>query len=166
MKMKKLIGALLALVLLVGCATNKNLSPEKAKRMTETTQKVNEALNKQLFTIEVNHVYPQRLPAKALSYGYYVRVTADSVYSCLPYFGHAYRVPYGGGKGLNFAEKITDYVMQRGKDGKINIYFKVNNKEDRYDYRLEVFDNGRAFVDISSDERDRIGFAGMMDIGK
>ena len=155
MKMKKLIGALLALVLLVGCATNKNLSPEKAKRMAETTQKVNEALNKQLFTIEVNHVYPQRL-----------RVTADSVYSCLPYFGHAYRVPYGGGKGLNFAEKITDYVMQRGKDGKINIYFKVNNKEDRYDYRLEVFDNGRAFVDISSDERDRIGFAGMMDIGK
>ena len=144
MKMKKLIGALLALVLLVGCATNKNLSPEKAKRMAETTQKVNEALNKQLFTIEVNHVYPQRLPAKALSY----------------------RVPYGGGKGLNFAEKITDYVMQRGKDGKINIYFKVNNKEDRYDYRLEVFDNGRAFVDISSDERDRIGFAGMMDIGK
>jgi hypothetical protein len=93
-------------------------------------------------------------------------VTADSVYSCLPYFGHAYRVPYGGGKGLNFAEKITDYVMQRGKDGKINIYFKVNNNEDRYDYRLEVFDNGRAFVDISSDERDRIGFAGMMDIGK
>lgn len=105
MKMKKLIGALLALVLLVGCATNKNLSPEKAKRMAETTQKVNEALNKQLFTIEVNHVYPQRLPAKALSYGYYVRVTADSVYSCLPYFGHAYRVPYGGGQGLNFAEK-------------------------------------------------------------
>lgn len=129
MKMKKLIGTLLALVLLVGCATNKNLSPEKAKRMAETTQKVNEALNKQLFTIEVNHVYPQRLPAKALSYGYYVRVTADSVYSCLPYFGHAYRVPYGGGTGLNFAEKITDYVMQRGKDGKINIYFKVNIKK-------------------------------------
>ena len=56
--------------------------------------------------------------------------------------------------------------MQRGKDGKINIYFKVNNKEDRYDYRLEVFDKGMALVDISSDERDPIGFAGMMDIGK
>ena len=89
--------------------------------------------------------------AKALSYGYYIKVSGDSLYSYLPYFGHAYRVPYGGGKGLDFAEKMTEYTITKGKGGRMNIDIKVDNREDRYTYHLEVYDNGRAFLDVSSD---------------
>ena len=143
--MKRMILAAIVIALLAGCAGTQNLSPEKAKRQAEIAQKVNEGLKKQRYTIEVNHVYPQRMHAKALSYGYYMKVSGDSLYSYLPYFGHAYRVPYGGGKGLDFAEKMTEYTIT---------------------YHLEVYDNGRAFLDVSSDERDRIGFSGLMDVGR
>lgn len=106
--MKRMILAAIVIAVLAGCAGTQNLSPEKAKRQAETAQKVNEGLKKQRYTIEVNHVYPQRMHAKALSYGYYIKVSGDSLYSYLPYFGHAYRVPYGGGKGLDFAEKMAE----------------------------------------------------------
>ena len=52
------------------------------------------------------------------------------------------------------------------KDGRMNIEIKVNNREDRYAYHLEVYDNGHAYIDVSADERDRIGFAGMMNVGR
>ena len=164
--MKQVIGVALAIALLAGCAGTRNLSPEKAKRQAEMAQKVNEGLEKQQYTIEVSHVYPMRMQAKALSYGYYIKVSGDSIYSYLPYFGHAYRVPYGGGKALDFAEKMTEYTISKGKDGRMNIEIKVNNREDRYAYHLEVYDNGHAYIDVSADERDRIGFAGMMNVGR
>ena len=164
--MKRMILAAIVIAVLAGCAGTQNLSPEKAKRQAETAQKVSEGLKKQRYTIEVNHVYPQRMHAKALSYGYYIKVSGDPLYSYLPYFGHAYRVPYGGGKGLDFAEKMTEYTITKGKGGRMNIDIKVDNREDRYTYHLEVYDNGRAFLDVSSDERDRIGFSGMMDVGR
>ena len=140
----------MAIALLAGCAGTRNLSPEKAIRQAEMAQKVNEGLKKQRYTIEVNHVYPQRMHAKALSYGYYIKVSGDSLYSYLPYF----------------AEKMNDYTITKGKDGRMNIEIKVNNREDRYAYHLEVYDNGHAYIDVSADERDRIGFAGMMNVGR
>ena len=164
--MKRMIWAVLAICLLAGCTATQNLSPEKAKQQAQTTHRVNEGLEKRQYTIDVNHVYPQRMQAKALTYGYYIKVSGDSIYSYLPYFGRAYRVPYGGGKGLDFVEKITDYATSKGKNGRTNIDIKVDNSEDRYTYHIEVYDNGRAFLDVSSDERDRIGFAGMMNVGK
>ena len=56
--------------------------------------------------------------------------------------------------------------ITKGKDGRMNIEIKVNNREDRYAYHLEVYDNGHAYIDVSADERDRIGFAGMMNVGR
>ena len=85
--MKQVIGVAVAIALLAGCAGTRNLSPEKAKMQAEMAQKVNEGLEKQQYTIEVSHVYPMRMQAKALSYGYYIKVSGDSIYSYCPISG-------------------------------------------------------------------------------
>ena len=40
--------------------------------------------------------------SRALTSDYSIEIRNDSVFSYLPYFGVAYNVPYGGGKGLIF----------------------------------------------------------------
>lgn len=56
----------------------------------------------------MDYMIPLRGGGKSVS-TYYIKVSADSLDSYLPYFGQARHIPYGGGKGLNFQEKIDTY---------------------------------------------------------
>lgn len=75
-------------------------------------------------------------------------------------------VPYGGGKGLNFIGQITAYEAFQVKAGLYRVIMGVYNDEEEYRYFLEVFENGRATLDISSYNRDPISFMGEMEFDK
>ena len=107
--------ALVAAVLLGGCAT----SEERAAQKAEQVKKVAAALNERQYKIAIARMYPMKGPSKTVSYGYSVEVKNDSLFSYLPYFGRAYNVPYGGGKGLNFSAPIESYQEGMGKNGAI-----------------------------------------------
>ena len=100
--------------------------------------------------------------SKSVSYGYSVEVRNDSLISYLPYFGRAYSVPYGGGKGLNFTERIGSYKEFQEKSGKRHIEIGLKNEEDTYLYTIVVFDNGKSSIDVQSRQRERISFSGDM----
>ena len=54
--------------------------------------------------------------SKHLTSDYSLEIRNDSVYSYLPYFGVAYNVPYGGGKGLNLVllyQNILQHIAKR-----------------------------------------------------
>jgi hypothetical protein len=89
-------------------------------------------------------------------------VDGDQVDSYLPYVGEAYRVPYGGGKGLNFQGKIEDYTMTKATTNRLVIEFNVTNEEDAYHYRIDLFTNGKAIIDVIARDRDAISFDGEM----
>lgn len=74
---------------------------EKAARKAALVEK---ALADRHYTIDVQMMYPQQGPARNVSGDYSLEVRGDTLISSLPYFGRAYLVPYGGGKGLNFSE--------------------------------------------------------------
>lgn len=148
----------LALVMLSGCAT----SEERAARMAEQKKKVVTALTERNYKISVDRMYPMKGSSRNVSYGYSVEVRNDSLISYLPYFGRAYSVPYGGGKGLNFSERIGSYKEFKEKDGRRNIEIGLKNEEDTYLYRIEVFDNGKSSIDVQSRQRDRISYSGDM----
>ena len=111
--MKAFITSLLftcsALVTLSGCAT----AEERAARAAEQALKVKTALTQRRYKIDVNRMYPMNGNSRNVSYGYSVEVRNDTLISYLPYFGRAYNVPYGGGKGLNFSERIGSYHETR-----------------------------------------------------
>ena len=95
-----LLFACSAMVTLSGCAT----AEERAARAAEQALKVKTALTQRRYKIDVNRMYPMNGNSRNVSYGYSVEVRNDTLISYLPYFGRAYNVPYGGGKGLNFSE--------------------------------------------------------------
>ena len=97
-----------------------------------------------------------------LSSPYSLKVNGDTVVSYLPFFGRAYSVPYGGGKGLNFTGKVISYETSRNKK-EYNIKMGVDSDEDQYIYYIDVYENGRAVILVASKNRSNITFYGEMD---
>ncbi len=161
--MNKLLFSILVsfvtLVVLSACITPE----ERAARAAEQAAKVKAALSQRDFKISVDRMYTNRGGSKSLSYGYQVAVRNDSLISYLPYFGRAYNIPYGGGKGLNFSERISSYQESQGKNGLRVIDIDLQNEEDTYHYTLEVFDNGSSSITVMSRQRERISYSGEME---
>lgn len=151
-----LIIVLLSVLFLSGCAT----SEEKAAQMAEQAALVTRALNNREYKIAVDRMYPMRGSSRSVSFGYSVEVRNDSLISYLPYFGRAYNVPYGGGKGLNFSAPIGNYQEYMMRNGRHHIEIGVTNEEDTYLYTIEVFYNGNSSVEVRARQRERISYSG------
>lgn len=149
-----------ALILWSSCAT----SEEKAAQMAELSANVTNALNSRDYKIAIDRMYPMRGSSRHVSYGYSVEVRNDTLISYLPYFGRAYNVPYGGGKGLNFSAPIGSYQEFLKRNGQRHIEIGVTNDEDTYFYTIEVFDNGSSSVDVRARQRERISYSGSVEL--
>jgi len=142
------------------------ISEEKAAQMADLSANVTNALNNRDYKIAIDRMYPMRGSSRHVSFGYSVEVKNDTLVSYLPYFGRAYNVPYGGGKGLNFSAPIGSYQEFMIRNGLRRIEICVTNDEDTYLYTIEVFDNGSSSVDVRARQRERISYSGNVEIGK
>ncbi len=161
--MKKSIRLLLMSMMalwLVSCGTSDGLT--KAEREAQRVQQVVDAIEARKYTIAVDWMKPLGGMPRHVSSSYELKVDGDDVDSYLPYIGEAYRLPYGGGKGLNFKGKINDYKMSKSTSNRLVIEFNVTNDEDTYHYRIDMFTNGKAIIDVIAYDRDAISFDGEM----
>ena len=162
--MKRLLFSILlgssVCAMLSGCAS----AEERAARAAEQAAKVTEALEARDYKIAVNRMYPMKGSSRSVSYGYSIEVRNDSLISYLPYFGGAYNVPYGGGKGLNFSERIGSYRESQKNNGERQIEINVTNEEDTYIYLIKVFSNGNSSIDVTSRQRDHISYSGELEV--
>lgn len=158
--MKNWIIFIVLATALAGCAT----TAEKMEREAQTAAQVSEALASRHYTINVLMMYPQRGRAVNLTTSYSVEVKGDSLISYLPYFGRAYNVPYGGGKGLNFIAPITGYQTETDRKGTTRVVLTTENEEDKYQYVLEISTSGNSYVQVLSRQRDFIRYSGRMDL--
>ena len=157
MRTKKQIFMLL-LALLVGIPTlSAQSKKEKKEQKKEAVKKLIESEN---YKIDVNAAMPMRGRSIPLTSSYSLEIRNDSVISYLPYYGRAYSIPYGGGDGLNFKAVLKEYSMKMDKKGNAVIEFIARNPEDRYEYRVKVFPNGSASIDVNMQNRQSISFQG------
>lgn len=159
-KILMFIVVISAAILLSGCAS----SEEKAAQMAELSANVTNALNNRDYKIAVDRMYPMRGGSRHVSFGYSVEVRNDTLISYLPYFGRAYNVPYGGGKGLNYTAPIESYQEFMKRNGQRHIEIGVSNEEDTYFYTISVFENGNSMVDVRSRQRERISYSGNIEL--
>ena len=164
MKRWIIVGALGLLV--SACTTSRLTYAEKEEARRMLALRVSEVLEKRPLRIDVDYIMPKRGSSRHLSYGYSLEVRGDSVISYLPYFGRAYHVPYGGGKGLNFKALLSNYQVTRSKKDMTRVELRVQNDEDTYDYMIDVFDNGRVLLDVSPQNRESVSFSGMLNLDK
>lgn len=155
-----LMMTVFAALLLTACGTGNGLT--KAEREAAVTRQVQEGLDTRHYTIAVDWMKPLGGMARHVSSNYELKVMGDKVDSYLPYVGEAYRLPYGGGKGLNFKGDIENYSITYPTSNRSHIEFKVNNGEDVYYFRIDVFNNGKSIIDIIAQDRDAISFDGEM----
>ncbi len=150
-----------------GCATSQLSKAEKAARQARVAQAVADSLSRRSFTIEVNHVNPQRMPSRMLSFGYGVKVRdGEFIESYLPFFGQVYRAEFGEQTGLNFSDKIVQYQAGKVKNDRYAVELVVRRNLEMLVYRFDIFDNGRATVTVHSDNRDTMVFSGEMIVGE
>ncbi len=155
-----LMMTVLVAVLLQACGTTDGLT--NAERQAAITRQVQEGLDTRHYTIAVDWMKPLGGMARHVTSNYELKVNGDEVDSYLPYVGEAYRLPYGGGKGLNFKGKIENYTITYPTSNRSHIEFRVTNDEDTYYFRIDVFNNGKSIIDIIAQERDAISFDGEM----
>lgn len=129
----------------------------------EMAPAIKTALEAKDYKVEVTFMTPMKGRSRALTSSYYLAVRNDSIFSCLPYVGEAYSVPYGGGKGLVFDAPIERYEAEPGKKGRMEIQIKTRNEEDSYLYRLTVQPNGSVSVNVQPTRRQPISFSGRME---
>ncbi len=139
---------------IVGCSS---LTPaEKAERIRQ----VKAALDDRRYTIDVKEMYPMRGPSRNIARDWSIEVRGDTLVSYLPYIGRAFSAPFGQPKGLNFTALISKYHDQPAPKGLRIITMTADSGEDVINYRLEVFDNGQASIDVQPRNLEGIAFSG------
>ena len=149
------------------CASSQLSKAEKAAQQARVVQAVADSLDRRSFTIEVNHVNPQRMPSRMLTYGYGLKIRdGELIESYLPFFGRVYRAEFGEQTGLNFSDKIVQYQSAKVKKDCYAVELVVRRKLEMLVYRIDIFDNGRATISVRSDNRDSMFFSGEMIVGE
>lgn len=159
-RLSLIMMTMLTLIIMSACGTSNGFT--KAEREAAITRQVQEGLDTRHYTIAVDWMRPLGGMAQHVSSNFELKVNVDEVDCYLPYVGEAYRIPYGGGKGLNFQGKIENYSINYLTSNRSHIEFMVNNGEDVYHFRIDVFNNGKAIIDIIAQDRDAISFDGEM----
>jgi len=151
--------AILFVVIATACGVTRKTPQEQQAE----ARRIQEILDSRNYTIDINFMIPLRTSGKAVT-AHSIKVHGDTLSSYLPYFGEARMVPYGGGKGLNFQEKIDSYSDSGSSSEKRTIKIGVKNEEDSYVYTLTVFDSGDADLFVHCINRDDITYRGALKI--
>lgn len=136
----------------------------RSEKKARIERAVKEAVDSKTYEINVDRMHPIKGGSRTLTTNYSLKVRNDSVYSYLPYFGVAYSVPYGGGKGMIFNEPLTDYTTKKLKKGKVQVAFQTRSEGDNYEYSLTIYPNGSTTINVQATNRQSISYTGEMDI--
>ncbi len=150
-------------VMLIGCVITLS-AQNRRERKEQKAKAVKEQVVSENYKITVNSAYPRRGRSVQLSSPYSLAIRNDSVFSDLPYYGRAYSVPYGGGRGLIFSAPIKEYEMNTTRRGDAKIKFKARNPEDMYTFDVTVYSNGSASINVNMSNRESISFHGELEI--
>ena len=155
------ILCMMGLIVMSGCATSEAARAAKAEQLALTKAKIEEGLANRQYTIDIERAQPLA-PAGVinLTSSYSVTVAGDTLKSDLPFFGRAYNIPYGGGKGLRFQAPITNYYVDSTHRNRHIIYIDAVDTEDTYLYIITLFEGGTASVSVTPRQRSHIDFSG------
>lgn len=144
----------------VSCSSSKVMSKNEQAKI------VKERVENKHYTIDVNRMIPMNGQSRQLTSSYSLTIKGDTVVSHLPYFGQAYSVPYGGGKGLIFDAPITVYTQSFDEKGTAKISFQTRSEDDVYRFNVQIFSNGSSSIQVTPNNRQSISFYGDLNMGK
>ncbi|PKP34017.1 MAG: hypothetical protein CVU00_08685 [Bacteroidetes bacterium HGW-Bacteroidetes-17] len=135
---------------------------EARKAKIETT--VKKVIESKDFIFTVRNANPAIGPSIALNSDYDFKITGDSAYSYLPYFGEAYKAEYGSNEGgIKFENLIYNYrIVFNKKTSFYEIRFEIIEPSDTYRIYLNISSSGYGNLNISSNNRQTISYDGIL----
>ena len=132
-----------------------------ASRYSFTKGEMETLINEGRLTFVAETVMPLRQPSRQLTSMYDLKITTDSVFSFLPYFGRAYQAPMDPSDiGIQFTSTDFAYQVNHVKEKRWNISIKPNDVSSIQEMLLEIFSNGTASLQVTSTHREPISFRG------
>jgi hypothetical protein len=128
---------------------------------TLTDLQVKNLVNTKHYVFEAQTMTPQRGGLRQLTPGYSLKLAGDSLISYLPYFGRAYTAPVNpSDAGYDFASTNFDYNVSPKKKGSYQISIHTKDKINATDLLLTVYNDGTAYLQVTSSEKQPISFRG------
>jgi hypothetical protein len=137
--------------------SKKEIRAEKEAKQIEETKAVVES---KMFVFDARNVNPMKGRSITLTSEYDVKVTKDSIYSYLPYYGVAYTASYGGTDSpMIFDKPFETCNMEKTKKG-YEVKVAVKNGNDRLDFSFYISETGSTTLSVSSTNRQSITYYG------
>jgi hypothetical protein len=148
-------------------AQDKNKKQLKAEKELQKQKEIQTLIDSKNFVFEAQKVIPQGGRLLNLDYNTYFLKFNEAKTTCdLPFFGRAFRVPFGGGDGgIKFEGIPEDIQVKKGKKSYI-IKAVVKGKDDVYNLFFTVFFNGGASLSVNSNNRASISYDGEIEAPK
>ena len=144
MKTKRQVFILLVVVL-AGILT---LSAQNRKE--QRAEVVRNIISSKNYKIYVDTYIPPYRDPKQLNYLDSIEIKNDSVFSDL-FFVEESDIPYSGrGNELRFQVPLKKYTMDIDRKGNTHINFSVRTKVDKFNFKVVVYLDGRAIVNVRS----------------
>ena len=162
----KIISIFGAILFLNSCETQSNIAPQQvtsllqSKEFTFMAEKANPT---NYDVVKVLNSLPNSSASQILNLdsGYTLEIKKDEIIVQLPYFGRMYNPTYSTGKdSYRFTSK--DFTMNEAAVKKGSTIFTIFPKDQQNIRRmdLEVYQNGKAYLTIDSNDRQSISYDG------
>lgn len=152
-----LISLMMVTLVFMSCATQQ----ERAERRELMKKAVAEAVAKRQMHIDIMSMNSMRYGTRTVASDYFLELHGDSLRSYLPYLGQAHQAPMmSPAQGLNFDEPIQNIKESHPKEKLSRLEIGVRTQEDRYQYTIELYESGKAYINVQSQHRDPISFDG------
>jgi len=93
-----------------------------------------------------------------------IEIKNDSVFSDL-FFVEESDIPYSGrGNELRFQVPLKKYTMDIDRKGNTHINFSVRTKVDKFNFKVVVYFDGRAIVNVFMQHHQSVSFLGELNI--
>ncbi|MCF8363835.1 MAG: DUF4251 domain-containing protein [Prolixibacteraceae bacterium] len=139
--------------------TRKEIRQEKKEKIAA---RVDSMVTAKDYVFMARSAHPMSMPVVNLTSEYDLKVSGDSVFVYLPYYGRAYRVDYMSNEGgIKLDALHEEYSAKKDDDG-YEISFEAEGDSDTYTFNLSVFESGYASLHVSSYNRQSISFNGII----
>ncbi len=138
----------------------------KQQEAEQKTAWIKTHVEERALTCDIRQAQPMRGDLINLTTPYSFTISGDTVISHLPYFGQAYQIAYGGGNGLRFTAKVTDYKLTYDKKGTARLQFKCRTADDLIRFDVQIGTNGTVNIRALPNNRQSISYRGTIDLTK
>ncbi len=164
MKNLLIISILTLAVFTISAQEKKSRKELKAEKKAEQREEVKRIVESKTFVFKANNANPMRGQTINLTSDYDVKITKDSIFSYLPFFGVAYSVNYGSTDSpMIFNKPFETCDFEETKNGTM-IKVSVKNENDRLEFSFHISVTGSTSLNVSSLNRQSISYNGNIEI--